>query len=306
MTVAVVCGGFSEEQHSSRKSGLGIAGALETLGHTVFIIEYNADLIGSIKNVSPDVIFPIVQGKHHSDGAAAAIFELIGIPYVGTRPQYAAVINDKILCKKIWRAAGILTPDYFEYNYFEYIKDSFNNFSDKVKSFGFTLPVVVKPPTQGGKFGIVFVRDTATFDALENSFNYDKTLLAEKYIEGRFITQGIVEINGVKTALPPVEVIDTSADEYKVFARETAVSVPHNLPPKQVAELNEITLEAASLVGATGFARLDYHICGDKIHLLEINAAPGLATDYSHISKCAEAAGYEYNDFIGMILATAR
>jgi D-alanine-D-alanine ligase len=308
MKVAVVSGGFSEEQDSSRKSGKGIAGALEALGHEACVIEYDDNLINNIKKCSPDVVFPIVQGKHHSDGTVQALLELTGIAYTGSRPQSAAVINHKTICKKIWRAAGILTPDFFEYNYDEYIKDGYQNFIDRAENYGLTPPVVAKPPTQGGKFGIIFVRDELSFKELESSFGYDSTLLVEEYIKGQFFTQGIVEIGGIMTAFPPVEVIDNSNAEFKLFSRENSDSAAHDLSPEQVSEISRITLEAASLTGASGFARLDYHLSlsDGKLYLLEINAAPGLAPEYSHINKCAEAAGYDYNAFIDMLLATAK
>ena len=303
--VAVVCGGFSEERHSSRKSGRGISEALAALGHTVAIIEYDGDLIGNIKNFAPDAVFPIVQGKHHGDGAVQSILELMGIPYVGTRPQYAAIINHKTICKNLWRTAGILTPDFFEYGSSEYAADDFDAFKARAAAHGLALPVVVKPPTQGGRHGMVFVKDESSFLMLNKSFSYDDALLAERYVEGRFITQGMVEIGGVMTVMPPVEVIDHADSEFKLFSGDIAV-IPYRAEKGHIEDIGRISIKAASLTGASGFARLDYHLCGGALYLLEINAFPGLMPGYSSIIKCAEEAGYDYNTFVGMLLGSAR
>lgn len=305
MVVAVVSGGFSEEQHSSRESGRSVANALTALGHIVARVEYDENLLDSLKQAAPDVIFPIVQGKHHGDGAVQALLEMTGIPYVGSRPQAAAIINHKTICKQIWRAAGIPTPAFFTYCDEEYRKDSFGDFTEKVKLNSLTLPVVVKPPTQGSRFGMVFVQDSHTFRELEATFRYDSTLLVERYVEGRFITQGIIEVEGRMTTLPPVEIIDPSDDKFKRYSGGTTCRA-HHFTPERLTEINRTTLDAATLTGVAGFARLDYHISNEELFLLEINAVPGLVPDYSDMCKCAVAAGYDYTALVGALLATVQ
>jgi len=307
MKVAVVCGGFSEEQEASRKSGKYVAEALEKLSHNVKIIEYNDQLLNEIKNISPDAVFHIAQGKYHGDGTVQALLELTGIPYTGSRPYSAALINHKTICKKIWRANGVLTPDFFEYSYEEFKKDSFDDFLNKLKKNNLTLPVVVKAPSQGGRFGIVFVKDAESFNEMETVFDYDDVLLVERYVKGHFITQGIIEINGKMTTLPPVEIVDDTGDEFKLYPLPGgAAARAHDLSPESIAKINRITFEAAALTEASGFARLDYHLSGGKLYLLEINAVPGLIPGYSSMIDCAAAAGYDYVSLIGMILAAAK
>jgi D-alanine-D-alanine ligase len=269
------------------------------------MIEYDDGLINNLKEASPDAAFPIVQGKHHSDGAVQSILALCGIPYVGSRPQAAALINHKTVCKRIWRAAGILTPDFFEYSLAEYENDDFDSFVNKAKAYGLGLPVVVKPPTQGGRFGMVFVNDVSSFQELAGSFRYDEILLAERYVAGRFFTQGLIEIDGVITALPPVEVIDNATAEFQLFSGDITVT-DHDFSPARLDEISRTTLLAAALTGASGFARLDYHLSDGKLYLLEINAAPGVMPGYSSLNKCAAAAGYDYHALIGMLLAAAK
>jgi len=303
--VAVISGGFSEEQGPSRESGKCVSDVLRKLGHTVSEIEYDNNLIDNIEESSPDVIFPLVQGKHHGDGTIQGLLEYLKIPYIGSRPQGAAIINHKTECKKIWRDGGILTPDYFEYSFDEFINDSFNDFTDKVKANEMSLPVVVKPPTQGNRYGMVFIKDEESFAGIRKSFIYDDVLLVEAYVEGRFFTQGILEIDGAMTALPLVEVLDGSNNEFKTFPGGSSVRT-HNLTQGQADEITCITLIAATLSGASGFARLDYHLSDGKFYLLEINPVPGLVPGYSSMSECAAAAGYSYEGFVEMLLETAK
>jgi len=304
MKVAVVCGGFSEEKDASRKSGKYAAQALEKLSHTVQIVEYDESLISNLKINAPDAVFHCVMGKHHGDGAVQALLELAGFPYTGSRPQGAAIINHKTICKKIWKSAGILTPDFFEYSYEEYKKDNFEDFCKKVNDNNMTLPVVVKAPTQGSRFGINFVNDSVSFKTLDSAFCFDDVLLVETFAEGRFITQGIIEIDGKMTALPPMELLDSSDAQFKFFPGGSPVRDPR-LTVDRLTEITRRTLKAASLTGASCYARLDYHLSGAEFYLLEINAVPGLIPGYSSMIDCAAAAGYDYAALISMMLATA-
>ncbi|MCL2456684.1 MAG: hypothetical protein FWD19_03965 [Defluviitaleaceae bacterium] len=303
--VAVVCGGFSEEQAASRESGKFVAAALRQLGYGVSVVEYDENLIANLKNIAPDIVFPLVQGKNHGDGAVQTLLELARVPYVGSRPHAAAIINHKTVCKKIWRSEKILTPDFFEYTRENFFCDSFENFKKILCEKNLRLPVVVKPPTQGNRFGMIFVEDEASFEKIGESFRYDDVLLVEAYVEGRFFTQGIAEINGKMTAFPPVEIIDASSGKFKFFPGGSEVRA-HDLSPEQIFELNETTLAAAALTGASGFARLDYHFCGEKFFLLEINAVPGLIPGYSSMGECAAAAGFGFVEFIDLLLASAK
>ena len=270
MKIVVLNGGFSEEQYTSRESGRCVAKALEALGHNVSIIEYDKEFISKVLALSPDAVFHTLQGKYHGDGAVQSILELMGIKYVGSEPAAAAIINHKILCKKIWRANDINTPDFFEYSYSEYKKDGFDGFIKKAKDYGLSLPLVIKAPSQGGRFGMAFVTDIHTFSKVENSFYYDKVLLVERYVKGRFFTQGIIEINGKLNTLPPIETIDHSDNDFKTYSGGTS-AIPHDLTKEHLEEINNTTLKAAHLTGALGYARLDYHLSDGKLYLLEID-----------------------------------
>ncbi|MCL2108441.1 MAG: hypothetical protein FWH20_03735 [Oscillospiraceae bacterium] len=307
MKIAVISGGFSEEQYASRESGRLIADALTNLEHDVKILEYDKNFFDGIRNFAPDIAFPFVQGKHHGDGTVQALLELAGIKYIGSRPQYAAIINHKTACKRIWRASDILTPDFFEYSRDEYENEGYSGFVQKLRDNGLEMPVVVKPPTQGNRFGMVFVEDVRSFDELEKSFKYDETLLVEKYVEGRFFAQGVFEKDGKMTTLPPVEILDnsSSSSRFKIYAGGSEV-VAHDFTVQRLSEIGGISLQAVSLTGAAGFARLDYHLCCDKLYLLEINAFPGLVPGYSSMTACIEAAGYKYDEFIEAVISTAK
>jgi len=305
MKVVVLCGEFAMDQNEARASAAQVVDAIKRLGHETYLIDFDIEAVSKIREIAPDAAFQLSQGKSHSDGSAQTMLELIGIPYTGSRPYAAAIINHKTLCKRLWLSAGLRTPEYFELSYEEYKTGGFNGFLKKAVDNGLSLPLVVKAPTQSARIGMTFVIDEGSFIRAEDSFRYDDVLLIERYVEGRFLTHGLIEIDGKLTTLPPVEVIDVTDDKFKKYDGFTKAA-DHELTPDQLAEINYMSLEAARLTCASGVARLDYHLSDGKLYLLEINACPGLMRDCSDIIKCIDAAGLTYDELIGMILATAR
>jgi D-alanine-D-alanine ligase len=85
----------------------------------------------------------------------------------------------------------------------------------------FGSQVVVKPSRQGSALGVRFPRELSEFEAaLEEAFSYDERVLVEERVEGREITVGILERNGIE-ALPVLEVRTPSGSWYDFEHRYT-------------------------------------------------------------------------------------
>ncbi len=303
MIIAVLCGGTSEEQELSRASGESVMEALTTLGHAPVMVEYDEKCVEQIRAHGAETVFHIVQGKHHGDGAVQALLSLMGIPYTGSRPAAAAIINDKIACKRLWAASGIRTPAFFSMDRSGY-EAGYAAFVARCEAEGVGMPCVVKAPTQGSRHGMVFVDGEAAYERVRDVFRYDDVLLCERFVEGRFLTQGVIEQEGQMTVLPAVELLDASEARFKLFY---GAQLPSQAAPAAFAgTLAETSLRAAHCVGAGGHARLDYHLSGGRLELLEINAVPGLRRSYSDLLKCAKLAGWDYEELVRRILAAAR
>ncbi|MFX1294291.1 MAG: hypothetical protein ACFFD2_05460 [Promethearchaeota archaeon] len=78
--------------------------ALESAGHFVIPIEAIKDNIDMLLNTQLDIIFNIAEGLQNSENRESvfpAIFEYLGIPYVGSDPLCLAITLDKPTAKKI-------------------------------------------------------------------------------------------------------------------------------------------------------------------------------------------------------------
>ena len=63
LNIAVLSGGISHEREVSLRSGRRVADALTARGHNVTIIDPDASLFATLKNLNPDVVWPALHGS---------------------------------------------------------------------------------------------------------------------------------------------------------------------------------------------------------------------------------------------------
>ena len=110
MKITIVHGGTSTEQAHSTINAGHVEAALFRLGFQTTMICYDAAMIEGLRSLSPDMVWICVQGKGHGDGTIQAVLDFMKLPYTGSRTMGAALINNKIICKELFRGAGIRTP----------------------------------------------------------------------------------------------------------------------------------------------------------------------------------------------------
>jgi D-alanine-D-alanine ligase len=119
-----------------------------------------------------------------------ALFDVLGIPYVGNPPEVMAIAADKAKARAIVAAAGVAVP------------------AGQVLGPGewssLPLPVVVKPVGADNSVGVSLVREPAEYDpAVELALAHGGAALVESYVElGREVRCGIIVRNGELVCLP--------------------------------------------------------------------------------------------------------
>ncbi len=119
-----------------------------------------------------------------------ALFDVLGIPYVGNGPDVMAIAADKAKARAIVSAAGVAVP------------------AGEVLRPGdwssLPLPVVVKPVDADNSVGVSLVRDPSEYDAaIDSAMAHGGAALVESYVElGREVRCGIVVRDGALVCLP--------------------------------------------------------------------------------------------------------
>ena len=339
LTILLLAGGDSPERDVSLSSSRGIAEALRQSGHRVLVVdparpdvaptEYDDAILGDstigteppridpdvfraraefvkllahLPSFKVDVVFNGLHGGVGEDGTVQAVLEYLGIPFTGSGSAGSAFAMDKQRAKILAAEAGVLVPPGL---HLERSALHAGTLEQQVReSVG--LPAVVKPNAQGSSVGLSIVKDFADLDAAAQlAFESDRSILIERYIEGREITQGILEDGPV---LPVLEIRPKSG-VYDYFHKYQSGNTEYLVPAPVDAAVAKDVLESARRAFAalklSVYARFDYRLDPNgRAYLLEANTLPGM-TAMSLVPKSAGVVGMSYNDLCDFIVHKA-
>jgi D-alanine-D-alanine ligase len=294
--VAVLYGGWSAEREVSLKSGATVLAALTRRGIDAHGIDAGRDVLEQVAQGRYQRVFNVLHGRGGEDGVMQGALEVLGLPYTGSGVLGSALAMDKLRTKLVWRQLGMLTPP------FAVIKAGVNLHA---MAHELGVPLVIKPVHEGSSIGmskVTRVEDLAA--ACELGFKHDHTLLAERWIDGREYTVGIL---GTDT-LPLIR-LETPRNIYdyqaKYLADTTRYHCPCGLADAEEQAIASTCLDAFKVIGASGWGRVDLML--DEQHrpwLLELNTNPGM-TNHSLVPMAARAAGIDLETLVLRILATS-
>ena len=294
--VAVLLGGKSAEREVSLKSGGMVLSALRSRGVDALPFDPAERGLDALIGERYERAFIALHGRFGEDGTVQGVLEWLGIPYTGSGVLASALAMDKLRAKLLWHAEGLPTPPYAVLT-----KDS--DLRAVARKLG--VPLMVKPASEGSSIGMSKVRSAAGLDeAYALAVNYDRVVIAEKFIGGTELTAGILG----DQVLPLIK-IETPRDFYdyeaKYIANDTRYIVPCGLSAARERDMQALCLKAFRALGCTGWGRVDLMLNGQgRAFLLEVNTVPGM-TDHSLVPKAARAVGMSYGDLCLRILEAA-
>ncbi|HEY3077542.1 MAG TPA: D-alanine--D-alanine ligase [Burkholderiales bacterium] len=294
--VAVLLGGKSAEREVSLKSGGMVLKALRAKGVDAQAFDPKERDFAALEKERFERVFIALHGRFGEDGTVQGILEWLGIPYTGSGVLASALAMDKLRTKRIWQAEGLPTPPYA-------VLDKASDLSAVAKKLG--LPLMVKPASEGSSIGMSKVRSAGALDeAYALAANYDRVVIAEKFVEGIELTVGILG----EQVLPIIK-LETPRDFYdyeaKYIADDTRYLIPSGLSAKKESEIQALCLKAFRTLGCQGWGRVDLMLNKQgRPLLLEVNTSPGM-TDHSLVPMAARAVGLSYEDLCVKILEGA-
>jgi UDP-N-acetylmuramate--alanine ligase len=131
-----------------------------------------------------DFAFLALHGPGGEDGAIQGLLEWVGIPYSGSGILPSAFGIDKIAQKKLLKATGLATPDFYVLTAAEWRKGNHAPLLSRL-AHELGLPLVLKAPRQGSSIGISIVReeDPALFRAAVDRALFRRTITREQWEE---------------------------------------------------------------------------------------------------------------------------
>jgi len=270
------------------------------------------------KNVCQiDIAFPIVHGNNVEDGTLQGYLDTVGIPYVGSKVMGAALGQDKVIMKQVFKSENLPIVDYiwfFDYEYY----DNEKQIKNSISKLG--LPVVVKPANLGSSVGISFVKKEEELEkAIDEALMYDKKIIVEKAVSnlvevncsvlGDYQSQETSKIEEVMAT----EEFLTYEDKYLGNGKSSKTSqkggmantsriIPARISKELTKQVEEIAKQAFKVLNLSGVCRIDFLIDKktNEVYINEPNTIPGSLAFYLW-----EAKGVKYKELLDRMIQLA-
>jgi D-alanine-D-alanine ligase len=284
--VAVLYGGPSAEREVSLSSGKAVAKAVEELGHDAHLVDADAQLMETLKNLKPDVVFNALHGRWGEDGCVQGMLEWLHIPYTHSGVLASALAMHKPKAKEVFAAHGIRCAQGVV----------ISDIADAIEP-----PYVIKPLNEGSSVGVTIIHRKEDAPAQLPS----SEVLIEKYIAGREIQVAVLD----GKALGAIEIVPLSGF-YDYEAKYTDGKAQHLMPaPLEEAQYHEVCRlaeKAHDALGCRGLTRSDFRLSEEgEFYILETNTQPGM-TPLSLAPEIAAHAGISFAQLVGQLIDGAR
>lgn len=295
LTVAILAGGLTHEREVSLHSGRRMASVLREAGFHVKMLDVDAGLLHTLAAMSPDVVWPLVHGSTGEDGSLQDLLELIGIPYLGSRPGACRMASDKAVASAILTRAGVAVPDSITLPQALFREVGVAPILALVESrFGF--PLVVKPAQGGSALGVTIVHNAGSLpSAMVDCYAYGEEARIESYSTGVEIAVSVIERDGEPYALPPVEIVTDGPYDFdaRYNAGRAEYFTPARIDATQLAAARETAISVHQALGLRHLSRTDIIVeKNGTIRVLDINVAPGM-TETSLFPQAVQAAAVQ-------------
>ncbi|SOD73414.1 D-alanine--D-alanine ligase [Jatrophihabitans sp. GAS493] len=270
---------------------------------------------------SVDVAFPVLHGRFGEDGTIQGLFEMAGIPYVGSGVFASAAGMDKEFTKKLLAAEGLEVGRYVVLRGRDLKLHAGSDLdgdvsagssdlnTEEIRALG--LPVFVKPARAGSSVGITKVTNwDDLLDAVVLAFAHDTKVLIEAAHVGREIECGVLEgLDGHPRASVPAEIrLVRGHDWYDFDAKylddACEFDVPADLSPELSDAVRDAACRAFTALDCAGLARVDFFVGPDGPVVNEVNTMPGF-TPISMFPRMWEATGVPYPQLVDMLISSA-
>lgn len=247
-----------------------------------------------------DFAYLMQHGTPGENGLMQGYLEMLSVPFSSCSSFVSAMTFDKFSCKGYLRDVDFVkcADDVFLRR-----GDDLDLFEKEVaEKLGF--PMFIKPTDGGSSFGVTKVKAKEDIrPAVELAFSEGKTVIAEKSIPGRELTDAVYFDGKGLVALPVIEIVtdheffDYDA-KYNGFSKEIC---PAEISDELTSRIQETSRRIYERLGCSGVVRVDYILADDGLYFLEVNTIPGM-TSASLVPKMVRTAGLDMTAFLTDII----
>lgn len=277
---------------------------------TALVATPRTEITGAATLATANVIFPVLHGPHGEDGTVQGLFEVAGIPYVGSGVTGSAVGMDKGMMKALFANAGLAQLPYVVVTRHQWHKDA----DTVIAALEATLPypMFVKPANLGSSVGISKVRNADELrEGLTLAAGYDRRIVVEQGLDKpREIEVAVLGNDEPQASIAgeivPLDKYDFYDYESKYSEGQADLLIPAPLSDEAMANVRQMAVRAFQAIDAAGLSRVDFLLDREtgRFYLNEINTMPGF-TPTSMYPKLWEATGIPYHELVSRLVQLA-
>lgn len=260
-----------------------------------------------MKQIDFNVAFPVLHGKNGEDGTIQGLFQLYGIPFVGSDARASAVCMDKALSNTIANTHHIPQAKWTAITQTDYQtqKDAFLEMSIEKLSF----PIFVKPANAGSSVGVGKARNQDELcKCIDIAFKEDYKIVLEECIVGQEVECSVLGNEDTITGVVGEIGLNTDFYDYDTkYVDDTAVlHIPALISEEKQAEVQTLAKKVFAMFECSGLSRVDFFVRQSDGAVLfnEINTLPGF-TSISMYAKMLGAAGIDYSLLLEKLITLA-
>ncbi|HEY7591371.1 MAG TPA: D-alanine--D-alanine ligase family protein [Candidatus Limnocylindrales bacterium] len=258
--------------------------------------------LDKLASMSPTpVVFVALHGPWGEDGRVQALLETAGVAYTGSGVAASAIGMDKALFKRMAQGVGLPVVEWREIRATQWARDR-DAVLGELEAFAAgnaDARLMIKPSRLGSSVGMTLAHTSEErAPAIDLALRYDTVVLAERYLaRARDIEVSVIgndpsrlELYGPGEVVAGNEFYDFDA-KYTPGRSETSTKA--EVPEAMRATILKIARDAYRVIGAEGFARVDFLVQDDRVFLSEINTIPGF-TPISLFPTMPAAGGLDF------------
>jgi len=346
-TIGVFFGGRSIEREVSFNSGRTICDHLDTQRFTVLpifqaqdgtlyilpqhflhrgkISDFEHRLSAEARRITwddlPQLIncaFIALHGRFAEDGTLQGMFEVLQIPYFGSKTFASALGMDKSAQKTWLTHAQIMVPKGCTLSVAE-IKNHKNLYAfahQKINDAQLQYPLIIKPVHEGSSLGIKKIKDeTELLEAILHAAHISQWIMQpviiEECVQGMEFSCIIITdpVTNTPLALPPTEIVPESEEdvfnyEQKYMPGRACKYTPARCNAQTLADIQAACIKTMQALHMSEFARIDGFVKADgSIVIIDANTLGGMAPASFTFLQAAEI-GLSHTQLINHLVDT--
>ncbi len=290
---------------------------LHAHGYETVRLGFGMPAIARLQKEHVDLVFNISEGLNGRarEAQMPAIFDMLGIPCVGSDSLTIALALDKAWTKKVVAQAGFATPAF-------YTVDNSIQLERMMENHELRYPLFVKLSCEGSSMSIDDHSRVRNARELAERVQYlmatyeGETVLVEEFMPGREFTVGIVgnrepEVVAVMEVVPSDSTKDIAnfvygLDEKRNCEAKIIYRIPQDLDESTDHAIRTLAVGVYKELRCRDMARVDVRLDENGIpNFIELNTLPGLNERHSDLPILARLARMSYDELIVRVLGHA-